>query len=279
MREYDKDTADLIIGCLQENFKGRNHDALGREHFFKIGNDGVWPVKPFASDCPEFDMFDWKPSTDLDDKDEERPNPASAPGLPIPFTANELAAFMIYGVGSYITDAFGGWDDGPDERMLECMGINADWPRSAIRGAFNAYRTAKIVVGQCDEAPYSVWRRKIVNQLLTGTVSAPNGTALAQVPLAPPVVTVGASNGTGWAMVRPKRYPGYRKPLYDLMKAALIAGQPCPNARDVLDAWKLNPPLEVFEVTNDGLKYYDANGNAKSADLAAIRRAIERMTT
>lgn len=41
----------------------------------------------------------------------------------------------------------------------------------------------------------------------------------------------------------------------------------------------MNKPADVAEVSNDGLKYYDANGNTKPADLAAIRKAIERMTT
>jgi hypothetical protein len=38
------------------------------------------------------------------------------------------------------------------------------------------------------------------------------------------------------------RAPGYRWPLYQILKAAHIAGQPCPKARNVLDAWAVNPP-------------------------------------
>lgn len=84
--------------------------------------------------------------------------------------------------------------------------------------------------------------------------------------------------GENWTLKRPTRYQGYTKPLHDLLKAALIAGNPTPpKARDVLDAWKKNPPPVVFEVTNEGLKYYDANGGAKTADLDAIRQAINRM--
>jgi hypothetical protein len=77
----------------------------------------------------------------------------------------------------------------------------------------------------------------------------------------------------------PKRFPGYSKPLYDYLKAAHAAGKHCPSARNVLDDWKRNKPVNVAEVSDDGLKYYDANGNTKPADLAAIRKAIERMTT
>lgn len=91
-----------------------------------------------------------------------------------------------------------------------------------------------------------------------------------------PVKATGA--GPGWHLTEPKRYQGYGKPLYDLLKAAHIARQPCPKARDVLDAWKKNPPFGVTEVMVDGIKYYDAKGNTKTADLDAIRAAINRMT-
>ena len=81
-----------------------------------------------------------------------------------------------------------------------------------------------------------------------------------------------------WPLRRPSRFQGYGKPLYDFLKAASIAGNPMPpTARDVLDAWKIAHPPEVMEVTNEGLKYYDARGNVKAADLNAIRQSINRM--
>lgn len=82
-----------------------------------------------------------------------------------------------------------------------------------------------------------------------------------------------------WSLNIPKRFQGYSKPLYDHLKAAHGAGRTRPTARNVLDDWKLNRPHEVAEISNDGLKYYDASGNTKPADLAAIRKAIDRMTT
>ena len=81
-----------------------------------------------------------------------------------------------------------------------------------------------------------------------------------------------------WSLKRPKRFQGYGKPLYDLLKAAHAAGQPKPSARDVLDRWKENPPPDVSEVTDNGLKYYDARGNTRPTDLEAIRKAIGRRT-
>jgi hypothetical protein len=82
-----------------------------------------------------------------------------------------------------------------------------------------------------------------------------------------------------WPLTMPKRFPGYSKPLYDYLKAAHVAGKPCPTVRNVLDDWKLNKPADVAKVVSDGLHYFDANGDTKLADLAAIRKAIERMTT
>ena len=106
-----------------------------------------------------------------------------------------------------------------------------------------------------------------------------------------PVGAVGTSGGVvidsdshvlptapAWSPKRPKRFQGYGKPLYDLLKAAHVAGLPKPSARDVLDRWKEKRPFEVTEVTDNGLKYYDAQGSTKPADLEAIRKAIGRMT-
>lgn len=90
--------------------------------------------------------------------------------------------------------------------------------------------------------------------------------------------TPALAGGKNWTLKRKSRFQGYGKPLHDFLKAAFIAGYPThPKARDVLDAWKSSHPPEVLEVTNEGLKYYDANGNVNAADLDAIRQAINRM--
>lgn len=71
-----------------------------------------------------------------------------------------------------------------------------------------------------------------------------------------------------------QRAPGYRWPLYQTLKAAHIAGLPCPKARDVLDTWTLKPPPDL-QVMPDGVKYNDQLGNPKEADLKAIGQAIK----
>jgi hypothetical protein len=83
---------------------------------------------------------------------------------------------------------------------------------------------------------------------------------------------------TEWKLMRPSRFQGYGKPLHDFLRAAHAERRSSPpKARDVLDHWKSNPPPEVLEVTNEGLKYYDSNGDVKAADIDAIRQAINRM--
>jgi hypothetical protein len=82
---------------------------------------------------------------------------------------------------------------------------------------------------------------------------------------------------SGWNIKRPQRFQGYGYPLFKLLTAAHIAGKATPTARDVIDAWEAQKPPEVIKAYGDGLKYYDAKGNTKAADLDAIRQAINRM--
>lgn len=109
-------------------------------------------------------------------------------------------------------------------------------------------------------------------------IAASEPKADAETKLPPAPKQDAATSTTGWKLKRPTRFQGYGKPLHDVLRAALVAGSPTPpKARDVLDSWKVKKPLEVFEVTNEGLKYEDAKGNIKEADLDAIRQAINRM--
>ena len=90
-----------------------------------------------------------------------------------------------------------------------------------------------------------------------------------------PVVQLPVKHGPGWTL-KPslERSPGYRWPLYQILKAAHIAGQPCPKPREVLEIWKLHPPPDV-QVMPDGVKYNDGLGNPKEANLRAIGKAIK----
>lgn len=96
---------------------------------------------------------------------------------------------------------------------------------------------------------------------------------------AAPVETERASESTGWAVNKPRRYHGYSNPLYRFLAAAHREGEPRPTGRDVLEEWRANKPAEIAQVLTDGIDYYDNKGDTKFADLEAIRKAIDRMTS
>lgn len=106
-------------------------------------------------------------------------------------------------------------------------------------------------------------------------VQAPAQSPAMPAPVAMVALVEPAKAGPGWNLKTSiKRAPGYRWPLYQFLKAAYIAGQPCPKARDVLDAWTLKPPPDV-QAMPDGVKYNNGLGNSKEADLKAIQQAIK----
>ncbi len=83
---------------------------------------------------------------------------------------------------------------------------------------------------------------------------------------------------TKWSVKKPQRYGGYTRPLHAFLSAAQRDGEPCPTAREVVDAWLAEKPAEIVQVLPEGFNYYDSKGNTKAVDLAAIREAIKRMT-
>lgn len=99
------------------------------------------------------------------------------------------------------------------------------------------------------------------------------------VPPAPDTATTAPNiELKAWQVFKPKRFNGYTAPLHKLLNKAFIAGEPRPTARDVLEAWRLKKPIEVSHVLQDSIDYYDSKGNTKTADLEALRKAIDRMT-
>lgn len=91
-----------------------------------------------------------------------------------------------------------------------------------------------------------------------------------------------AERGTGdasWGVTKPERYRGYAPALHRLLLAAHREGKARPTAREVLEEWRSNKPHEIAMVLPDGIDYYDSNGNTKPANLEAIRKVINRMTS
>lgn len=89
---------------------------------------------------------------------------------------------------------------------------------------------------------------------------------------------VPAPDRQDWTLRQPQRYGPYAAPLYRVLTAAREAQKPCPKARDVLEVWREALPPEIAQVLPGEVHYYDANGNVKTANLAAIQKAIDRLT-
>ena len=112
--------------------------------------------------------------------------------------------------------------------------------------------------------------------VVTSTAQALEAPAPVMTASDSPALTTAAP---AWNLINPpNRTPGYRWPLYHFLKAAHVAGKPCPKAQDVLNDWKLNPPHGGLHVIpsgrRDALEYKLDHGGVKNADLKAIQASI-----
>lgn len=82
-----------------------------------------------------------------------------------------------------------------------------------------------------------------------------------------------------WHVVQPKRFSPYGAALLKFLSSEWQKGRMRrPTARDVLEAWSITKPSDIYEVMHDGLKYLDSQGNVKELSLAALKEAIARRT-
>lgn len=81
----------------------------------------------------------------------DAPDALTHPSLPYPFTAKELAAFLLAGAGSMVAEYYGDFSDGPDENNLQALGIKAGHARDALRQAYTEIRRAIAEVGEVDQ--------------------------------------------------------------------------------------------------------------------------------
>jgi hypothetical protein len=88
-----------------------------------------------------------------------------------------------------------------------------------------------------------------------------------------------AQRGEEWSLRPQERV---RDPLatmiYDVLKAAYTAGEPCPKARDVMNAIAAKKPRDFVELLDDEIKVIDAKGDHDSVSSERIRARIDRMT-
>ena len=152
---------------------------------FRIDEHGVW------IDAPVGEFGNWHPAMEINEPGS--PDPLSEPSLPFPFTARQLAAFALSGMGSFVSECFFG--DGPyfwtgegpwghsveqrDEMLgrLPRRGIKA---REALLEAHKAYDAAAALVrppdvglgverrqeDERDRRELARWRRDMCRALL-----------------------------------------------------------------------------------------------------------------
>lgn len=173
---YQEAVARVILEVAAE-------DMIGS--IFRIDARGVWIDAPVS----EFD--NWHPAMEIDEPGS--PDPLSDPSLPFPFTARQLAAFALSGMGRFVADCFfgdgpyfwtgeGPWGDSVEQRdemlgRLPARGIKA---KRALLEAHKAYTVAATSIlppsvnlgaerrqeGEQDRRELARWRKDMCQALL-----------------------------------------------------------------------------------------------------------------
>lgn len=84
---------------------------------------------------------------------------------------------------------------------------------------------------------------------------------------------------TPWTLRKLKRQNTLANMIYKTLKEELNAGHPMPKARDLMEMIKKNKYPEFVELLDAEIKYYDSNGNIKTANINAVAIRIKRITT
>ena len=117
--------------------------------YLRFDERGVWPdIERDLLLQTETEGLRWRPARQLQLLP-GAPEVKGTPMLPNPFTARELAAFMLEGAGALVADFYGEWDDGPDPESLRAIDPDSK-ARRAVTEAFTAYRLAIEKVGKYD---------------------------------------------------------------------------------------------------------------------------------
>jgi hypothetical protein len=148
---YTKDDAEDILALADEVLRD----------FLKVESDGVWVSHHHPVG------LSWVPYMELEGLD--APNPRTHPALPFPFSASQLAAFMLDGIGAVIREYIGEWVNGPSEGVLERLPDQSRKAAEVLRLAYRAYQVADTSVkssmadGHCGTGHGSpVWRKQMV---------------------------------------------------------------------------------------------------------------------
>ena len=148
-RQFGKETAKFIAELV-------NNQSGGYE-FLEVRDDGHTPgvyvsetyIGLFPSGVEGIEVgnvFEWNPACDTEDETD----PEATPLLPVPFTAKELAAFLLYGVGDYIQERLGRIGQLDEDQLSKLGGVRKKLPRQALRAAYAEAERAQQIVGLPD---------------------------------------------------------------------------------------------------------------------------------
>ena len=102
---------------------------------FYCDDKGVWVA------APECDAeLAWHPRCET--LAPGSPNPLDVPWLPFPFSARDLAAWMVDGWGYFVREKYGDWNVGPDSDELRSIGPLGAKAKEALTLAYEAGRLA-----------------------------------------------------------------------------------------------------------------------------------------
>jgi hypothetical protein len=111
----------------------------------EIRDKGVFVKDGYLANDPGEQAFTWTPACEMDWHG--APDPLTAPALPIPFTASDLASFILDGAGYGIQSRFGWIECGLDEGELERLSIRTTKVRKALKEAYSLAQRAQCVAG------------------------------------------------------------------------------------------------------------------------------------
>ncbi|GIL07048.1 MAG: hypothetical protein BroJett031_35680 [Betaproteobacteria bacterium] len=117
----------------------------------RIDDRGVW-VDPSV----DSDDLRWRPLIEIDQPGS--PDPRDEPSFPFPFTAPQLAAFLVDGVGALVRADLGEWETGPDLQSLK-LGVEDTKVKEALRSAYQALREADKAMRMHHKGPVAEYRR------------------------------------------------------------------------------------------------------------------------
>lgn len=158
-RQFGKETATFIVELV-------NNQSGGYE-FLEFRDDGHTPgvyvsetyVGLFPSGVEGIEagnVFERNPDCDTEDDTD----PEASPLLPVPFTAKELAALLLYGVGDYIQERLGPIGQLDEDQLSRLGGVRKKLPRQALRAAYDEAERAQRIVGlpdiEAQELAYSL---------------------------------------------------------------------------------------------------------------------------